>query len=177
MKRRRFVWIAAAVILVAVAGAAWWATRPTAFAAVYDRVAIGMTIDEVERLIPCPESEIDPEGLDWVLRWEGQIGGEYQRVSADRSTGLEDGIYTRSLAYRILLCNKMTVGPEARLSHWWDSETGECFARSRQCYSGPDRLRIVFDVQGRVAEKEHLQVRERAGLLNFMRRSFHWWPL
>jgi hypothetical protein len=175
MQRRRLVCIAAAVLLVAVAGTVWWAARPTPYAAAYDRIAIGSTLDEVERLIPSAEAEVEPEGHDWVLRWEGLIAGEYQRVSADRSTGVEDGIYNRSLGYRILLCNKMTVGPD-RLSQWWDSETGECFARSRQFYSGPDRLRIVFDAQGRVVEKEHLQVHESTGFLHFMRRNFDWWP-
>ncbi len=163
-KNRRLVWLGVAVLLVASAGGvAVWLTRPSPLRLAFDRIAFSQDETDVVRLVAAVPGNGLGHTLEIVRReWEGVVDGDHRTFRKDRNRAPDlrpPGYFRKSLWYRVLGGDFAETDVEPGVCIYSDRATGHVIARERWWVGGADQLQVLFDADGRVAEKVYFRCR------------------
>jgi hypothetical protein len=175
MLKKRVLVGAAVSTIVGVAAVVWCVTRPTPYHAAYDSITIGMTRDQVERLVPLlPADHPAPEGADIAVARFADAAGRV-RVCGDSAFNAEPAI--SGSRYNTWPGDAHLDMADDGVVVYSDRTTRAVLGKERRWLVRGEELTVVFDRSDRVVEKLHIMyavgpdLGRRTGLL---RRFLGW---
>lgn len=156
--------VGAAVLLAA--GAALFLLRPAPgfYRVSYDAIRLGMTLAEVERLVPTDQ----PPRLDESqyarsvagCDWEGIVGGEVRSVHLAGTRTLKGNAAFEGAFFMSNHGRHLQGDPEMKQPVVFNIFRGDQPAVPGRAWDGPtDSLFVIFDADGRVIERAYIDIR------------------